>query len=540
MGVSSVIVRGYRGNCFGGGACTPTDTNQVTWVVVGSPTDPTITKIPNQSEICSGTAISATITNGTGGITCSNYAQYRIYSGSSWSAWYNYTTGNTINYPSNATNVEVRAFRGSCGSGCAASDTALQSWIVNQSLVNPILAKTPNSVSVVSGTEVSASISIPGSQGVGCSDVLQFRTKTGAVYSAWSNYLENDLIPTTGLTEVQVRGFRGSCISGAACPPADTLIYSWLVISGPQNPTIVRNPNNDVCFGTPISATVTSNGGGVSCSEYAQYRTYVSGVWSAWTSYTSGNNIPYPANTTQVEVRAWRGNCDPLSGDVVSDTITSLWNITPVLTNPILIKNPTDATVCQGSNVSANVTVSGTGGVGCSDLLQYRVHNGTTFSAWATYVEGNQINTSGYTQVQIRGIHGSCISGAECPPVDTLIYSWTVITGPVAPTIAKNPNQNSVCYGVPLSGTITPGSGGSGCSDTYQSRTYNGTTWTAWTAYTSGSNVTYGVGTQQVQIRAFRGGCNPSSGCLSSDTNVVSWTLNTSLVNPILTKKSEH
>ncbi|MDD2345773.1 MAG: hypothetical protein PHY85_06480, partial [Bacteroidales bacterium] len=535
VGFTKIIVRAYRGNCVGGGACTPTDTNQVTWLIVPAPTNPIIVKNPNLSEICHGNSISATITNGTSGISCSNFSQYRIKSGTTWSAWYNYTSGNNILYPSNANNVEVRAFRGNCGNGCSSSDTVLVNWLIDQTLINPILAKQPNVNSVVEGSSVSASISTTGSQGVGCSDILEFRIRTGAVFSAWTNYIENDFIPTSTYDEIQIRGFRGSCISGDNCPPADTAIYSWMIIQGPQEPTIVRNPNNDVCFGETLYATITPNGGGSSCSEYAQYRTYTGGSWSTWAAYTSGSSIGYPINTTQVEVRAWRGNCDPSSGTLSSDTVIVSWNLIELLTNPTLQKNPNIDTVCANSSVYASILASGTGGFGCSDNLQYRVHNGVSYSVWESYLEGDPINSSSYTEIQIRGIHGMCISGNECPPQDTMIYSWVVIPGPIAPIIAKNPNQANVCFGVPLSATITPGSGGDGCSDTYQYRTYNGT-WTAWTAYVSNNTISYSAGTTQVQIRTFRGDCQVGSGCLSSDTNIVSWQLDPSLINPVLSK----
>lgn len=535
-GLTSVRIRAYRGNCITGG-CIPTDTNSVVWTVTAAPIEPVITRIPDLDDVCYGSLVSATITVGTGGTGCQNYSQYRIFNGSTWTTWYNYTSGNNIVYPSNAVTIEMRAFRGNCTSGCASSDTATASWNIIQSMINPILAKTPNTATIVENTDVSATVSVPGSNGNGCQDVLQYRVNLGAGYGVWTAYNAGDPIPTGGLTAVQIRGYRGNCSGGDICPAADTTLYTWLVVQGPQAPDILRNPDlDDICTGTPISATVTINGGGVGCTDYAQYRTYNGTTWAAWTAYTSGNNIPYPAGTTQVQVRAFRGNCDPVSGDLSSDTTLVSWNIFPTLVNPILAKNPNVAAVCAGINVSATIQTAGSGGTSCSDLLEYRANNGSGFSSWQSYNAGDPIPTTGFTEVQVRGFRGGCLSGLACPPADTTIYSWTISAEPISPLITRNPDLDDVCNGTALSATITPGSGGSGCTEFYQSRQYNGTTWTAWTAYTSGANIAYGVNITRIELRAFRGNCNPASGCTSSDTTTAFWNILPKLVRPLIAK----
>ena len=537
--LTSVMIRAYRGNCITGG-CSPTDTNTLVWTIILAPIEPTITKIPNTNDVCYGATVSATITPGTGGTGCSNYSQYRIYNGTTWTTWYNYTSGNNIVYPSNAQTIQMRAFRGNCTSGCGASDTATASWNVIQSMINPILAKNPNTATVVENTDVSATIQVPGSNGNGCMDVLEFRVDIGSGYDPWNAYTAGNLLSTTGLVAVQVRGFRGNCSGGDICPPADTTLYTWIVVQGPQAPDVVRVPDaNDVCNGTTLSATITINGGGVGCTDYAQYRTYNGTTWTAWAAYISGNNISYPAGSTQVQVRAFRGNCDPISGDVSSDTTLVNWNIVPSLVNPILLKNPNVAAVCAGIDVSATIQTPGSGGTSCNDLLEFRADNGSGFSSWQSYIPGDPIPTTGFIQVQVRGFRGGCLSGLICPPADTTIYSWTISAEPIAPVIVRVPNQNDVCRGTALSATITPGTGGSGCTEYYQSRQYNGATWTAWTAYTSGSAIGYGATITKIEIRAFRGNCDISSGCTSSDTSSTFWNIIPGLVRPIIAKNPQ-
>ena len=114
-------------------------------------------------------------------------------------------------------------------------------------------------------------------------------------------------------------------------------------------------------------------------------------------------------------------------------------------------------------------------------------------------------------------------------------FTWNIAPTPIAPTIAKTPNLAGLCEGTPVSGTITPGSGGMSCVDTYQSRTFNGTTWTAWTNYSSASPIIT-TSLQTVEIRAFRNNCNVTSGCVVNDTALVSWNITPQPIAPIMTK----
>ena len=183
--------------------------------------------------------------------------------------------------------------------------------------------------------------------------------------------------------------------------------------------------------------TITAGSGGSGCSETYQYRTYNGTTWGSWSAYTSGSNIAYGANITQIEVRAFRGGCDIASGCTSSDTTLVSWNILNSLTNPILVKTPNVSSICAGIPVSAAIQTAGTGGTGCSDILQYRINFGAGYGVWSSYTANDLIPTAGVTGVQVRGFRGACASGDECPPADTTIYTWTVTTSPIAPAITR-------------------------------------------------------------------------------------------------------
>ena len=150
-------------------------------------------------------------------------------------------------------------------------------------------------------------------------------------------------------------------------------------------------------------------------------------------AYVSETNINYVANTDSVEVRAFRANCNPLSGCGSSDTSSVKWAIIENIVFPTLTQNPDVTSICEGTDVSANIATAGSGGVGCSDILEFRTKVGTNYSVWSTYIESDLIPSFGVDKIEVRAYVGNCISGDQCAPEDTLIYSWTVTPQPTAP-----------------------------------------------------------------------------------------------------------
>lgn len=99
---------------------------------------------------------------------------------------------------------------------------------------------------------------------------------------------------------------------------------------------------------------------------------------------------------------------------------------------------------------------------------------------------------------------------------------------PVGPTLnAKTPNTATVCEGTNVSATINAGTGGVGCSDTYEYSTNNGS---SWLPYTPGNNIST-TGATVVLIQAKRDGCTSGTGCTgTSFVQLASWTVQTAPV----------
>ncbi len=123
----------------------------------------------------------------------------------------------------------------------------------------------------------------------------------------------------------------------------------------------------------------------------------------------------------------------------------------------LLLKTPPEASVCAGTQVSANFT-EGSGGVECSDEFEYSYDNSGT---WTAYTEGTPIVTTGHTLVEIRGRRSGCNAAAGCneTPWETLA-SWTIT--PALPLVVTiTPSANPVCEGTAATYSATVTNGGS-------------------------------------------------------------------------------
>lgn len=376
------------------------------------------------------------------------------------------------------------------------------------------LTKSPNVATTCAGTPVSATLT-PGSGGNG-TDVIEYSTNTGGT---WATYTSGNPISTTGLSGANVVQIRTRRL-GTVCPPSAYNTVMWSVEATPVAQTINKTPSGTyVCASGSASATFSGGSGGDGTNTY-EFRTYNGTIWSAWAAYTPGNPIAATGLVT-IEVRATRNAvaCTPA-------TNTASWTVEATPVAPTITKSPNTAAVCAGTNVSATFS-GGTGGNG-TNTYEYRTstNSGGTWTTWTAYTAGNNIVTTGLTNVEVRATRNA----VACTPA-TNTASWTVEATPVAPTITKSPNTSAVCATSSVSATFTGGSGGSG-TNTYESRTSNdgGMTWTPWAAYVGGTPIA-AAGLTNIEIRATRN----ASACTPA-TNTVSWTVEATPVAPTITK----
>jgi hypothetical protein len=421
IGVNGIQVRGSR-NCTGNGCNANSAVVLAVWEGVAQAIAPTLNvKTPNVTDICAGQTVSATITSGTLGSTGAT-DDYR-YSIDGGTAWTTYTSGDNIN-TTTATGSVIIQGRRSGGSGAGCNNTAystLATWNVSPQIVAPILnVATPSSgTNICLGQSVSATITA-GSGGTGASDTYEKSIDGG---TSWTSYTSGASIATGSATgSVQIRVSR-SAGSGTGCnATGPTVIATWPVYPQVVAPTLnIKTPNvTDICAGQAVDATINAGSGGAPGAADS-YEVSIDGGTS-WAAYTSGSSIATGSATGSVQVRVSRSNGGGTGCTATGPTVVATWTVSPQIVAPSLnVKTPNATNVCAGTNVNATIT-AGSGGVGATDTYEYSIDGG----AWTAYTSGNNISTTGATNVQIR-VSRSAGTGTGCTATGpTVIATWNV------------------------------------------------------------------------------------------------------------------
>ncbi|MCF6342366.1 MAG: hypothetical protein L3J31_06130, partial [Bacteroidales bacterium] len=292
--------------------------------VVVQPTAPTMTKSPNQSAVCAGTDVSASIaTAGSGGVTsCTDSYEYSTDGGTSWSA---YTPGTAISTTglSGTDIVQILATRSDPdGRGCDASN--LYKWTVNAA-VNPALTgetapcfnsnetyTTDAGMSAYNWTVTNGTIS----SGSGTYQItVDWTSATGA--GTVSVYFDDGNTCTSNTTtlNVDVKALPVPTISGPTTICANATetyttetgmtAYSWTIVGGTGTST---TESIDITWdnspGTTHSVTATYTDGNSCAGTGSAYAVTVEGLVQNTTTgiyYCTIQEAIDDASTTSVE-----------------------------------------------------------------------------------------------------------------------------------------------------------------------------------------------------------------------------------------------
>ena len=188
----------------------------------------------------------------------------------------------------------------------------------------------------------------------------------------------------------------------------------------------------------------------------------------------------------------------------------------PTLNN----KTPNLTTVCDGQSVSATFN-SGSGGVLCSDVFQYRFDGaGMVKLHWrnASQYGGTYFSQDPGTEIRM---YDRCRRSATSW---VTLATWNVNPQPVGPTLnVKTPNLSAVCDQQSVSAIFSAGSGGVGCTDAYQYR-FDGAG--GWSGYTGGTPLNT-AGHCFVEIAGRRSGCTAGAGCTGTTwVTLATWNVN--------------
>jgi hypothetical protein len=222
--------------------------------------------------------------------------------------------------------------------------------------------------------------------------------------------------------------------TAAYCDNSAYTTIGWNVEATPIAGVLTKTPDvMNVCENEIVSATLFAGNGGNGTDEL-EFRTN-NGTWSAWTAYTSGSAISTTGlSGVEIQTRRTASYCESTAYTAVN------WIVEATPVSGTLLKSPDVNHVCRGELVSA-ILIAGNGG-NETDFLEYRTHNGASWTAWMSYVSGTSISTSALTTVEIRTWH----TATYCENSEITVATWNmdditqagIVTGPQGVCFGEN------------------------------------------------------------------------------------------------------
>ncbi|MEI6347594.1 MAG: T9SS type A sorting domain-containing protein [Bacteroidota bacterium] len=327
--------------------------------------------------------------------------------------------------------------------------------------VSGVLTKTPNTTNICEGASASAHFT-PGSGGNNI-DELRYRTFDGANWSAWINYTSETLIPTSGISIIEIRTRRLA-----------NFFYnsSYEVVSWNINPF----PKN---AGTITGLSIVCQGQNLVNYSVPEITNATSYIWTLpsgaiGTSTTNSISINYGVTAVSGDITV-KGNNTCGNGGI--STLTIAVDVLP--SDAEAISGAT--TVCQGQN-TVNYTVPvitnatsyiwtlPLGAIGTSTTNSISVDYGTSSISGEIKVKGNNTCGNGVEStltivVDPLPISAGIIIGdtSICQGQITEVYTVAEITGatsyiwtlPSGAVGTSSTNSISVNYSAAISGNIT-------------------------------------------------------------------------------------
>jgi len=379
--------------------------------------------------------------------------------------------------------------------------------------VNPLPAVTvhPSNSSITSGGNTSFSITATNTTS------YQWQVYNG---SAWSNVTNTGIysgattatLTLTGATTT-VNGYLYRCIASNSngCTP-DTSNDGTLTITGTA-PSISAHPSNaSICSGSNTTFTVTASGTSLSY----QWEVHNGSSWTNVTNtgiYSGATTATLTLTGATSAVNSYQYRC-VVTGSI-SPAATSNAATLTVNTAPAITAQPSNSTICSGSNTTFSVTATGT-----SPTYQWEVHNG---SSWAnvtntgiyTGATTNTLTLTGATSA-VNTYQYRCVVSGACTPTATSNAATLTINS--APAISAQPSNSTICSGSNTTFSVTA----TGSTLAYQWEVHNGSSWTNVTntgIYTGATTNTLTLTGATSAVNTYQYRCVVSGACSPSATS---------------------
>ncbi|MBL0147014.1 MAG: T9SS type A sorting domain-containing protein [Chitinophagaceae bacterium] len=320
----------------------------------------------------------------------------------------------------------------------------------------PTITSHPNIATVCGGTNAGFSVTATGTGTL----TYQWQISTtgciaGAVFTNLTNTAPYSGATTANLTITgATAGLNGAgyrCIVSGTCTPQATSNCAQLIVNAP--PAVTQQPTNlTVCAGNTASFTVAG-------SNTTGYQWQVNDG-TGWVNVGGANLATYSFTAALVQ-NNYQYRC-VISGSC-APTATSNPATLSVATALVISNQPANSTICEGSNTTFNVGITGTvvsyqwqvstdGGGSYNNLT-----NGTTYNGVATANLSITAATASMNNYRYR-----CAVTGSCPTINSLAGILTVNT---APAITSQPVANRIiCAAQNTSFTLTA----TGTAVTYQ------------------------------------------------------------------------
>jgi hypothetical protein len=409
-----------------------------------NPTPISISSQPAAQQICAGGTASFSVTaSGPGTLSYQWYENKGsgfnalvdggIYSGSLTSQLT--LTGATAGMNGYTYRVQVFA------SGCSASSLNSNAVALTTNSAPAITGNNPASVLACSGSTIGITVNASG-----LNLNYQWQQNTG---SGWTNLADNVVFSNVNGNVLEItavssslNGSQYQCLITGSCSPGVTSATSTLTVDAPIANNSIAN-SQVLCAGTPAAFTASTPTGGNGTYTY-QWEQNTGSGWTNIIGATSINYSPVPLAQTTSYLRAVTdGTCSNNSSQI---TMT----INPATSTT----NPTNTTVCAGTNATFSVV-----GTGTNLSYQWQVNPGSgTFSNVTNSLQYSGATTATLTVTAppygFNGYQYICLVSGNCTPALATSTAATLTVNQSA-LITSQPSNLSSCQGSTVSFSVS-------------------------------------------------------------------------------------
>ena len=319
--------------------CTATDS-----IVVKVLDAPTISKNPDEINICEGLPVNSGINFYYSLPECSNHFEYRVRTNSTWTSWSDYITGSDI--PTlGISEIQLRAYQLSCNNSgyIINSDTAYAKWIIYPQITRESFVRNPFEDGICLGANLSLTIdTLPG---VPYNIEFQYQAPTQTGWTNGNSFTPNDM----GMAWIRGR----ATAEGFGCISTEWEWFAWLVQTQPE---IQGLTDQNICQGANVEflANVIDGYG----NNSFQWQHSNSGC-NSWQDISGENQASLATNIYNQQTSDYFRLLVQQSGYNCFDTSTCV--TVNVFNSPIVTINGNNL-ICEGdTNIFTAITVGGNG-----------------------------------------------------------------------------------------------------------------------------------------------------------------------------------